>query len=232
MSIFKFTLIIFFIICYSLALNSVENPWNKLDDLYINLAASTVFILVTLIIVDSFISSDKNKKYKLAHSVAKEELLRLRNQLVMYVANPLGHEIRHTTPDTINENVQQVLSQMLVLNYNGVVTLLKVDQWKHIQLNLVLIRTDLLEKLFLYKDLVPPKILGALLTVNREFQSLYTLFGLFSDLLTKEEKDWPINEYGHARNAFLRGVYLIKLSDQFPAYFRAVESLTNVLFTW
>ena len=106
------------------------------------------------------------------------------------------------------------------------------EQWQRFETNLPMIRMDLLNSITFYKEILPPTILGKLLSIRSTFESFYRMFGIFPDLFTREEKDWPLNKFGQNQNQEIRKTFLKLFERNLRDYFTEVEEFLNVLEQW
>ena len=129
-------------------------------------------------------------------------------------------------------NTLNLLNDILSIDFLKKLNNLSTANWKHLETDLIFIKHELSNKIQLYSNLIPPEILGKLLIVNKEFESLNSLFGLLPDLFTKEQSEWPPNDKGLQNNIRIRTTLLTKLAENFKEYFVSVKNFSDVLEGW
>lgn len=222
------------LITISLALFiSIENK--NIDDLLLNLSSGVIGSIITIWSIEVLRRKNNDNKIATAKVIAREEILRLRNQLTCFVSNAFDITVYNyiDNEDFSEENTVKVIKKIAEdLSSVDMLSLLEglsIRQWSHLQENLYIIRKTLSEMLNLYKGILPDEILGQLLLVNKNFDYIYSSFGVFPELFVREEKDWPVNKKGADKNRSIRNSWIKLYAVNFKKYYESIVKLNELL---
>lgn len=197
----------------------------QLGDFWINLAAGTVTLVGTLFVIDVILDRRRKTELREAHGTAKVDIAQLTNMLISYMASPFKITVfdyeRGTQNIEVwsNEVLGHILEDIKKRDKLKLLSSLNKDGWEHFQLNLLFIKPSLSETLALYKELLPPEILGKILKVRRSFNNFYYSFGLLYIGFITDNKAIPTH--------LLEG-----LENDLSEYFLDVEHMLNTLKNW
>lgn len=209
----------------------------NLDDLLVNLSSGIIGSIITIWGVEVLRRKNQEKRIAPARMVAKEEIIRLKNQLTCFVSNAFDITVyNHITDGNFSEEnikkaIIEIAKEFITIDILSLLKSLSVSQWAHLQENLPLIRKTLSEMLQLYQNVLPDEIFGQLLIVNKNFDQIYSTFGVFPDLLTKEEGDWPKNKNGEGANRGIRKVWIELYAGYLKRYYESIVKLSELLET-
>lgn len=217
-----------------------------LTDFWINLSAGFLTLIGTLFVVDVLLERQKKIKWQEAHNIAKLDLQLLSNMLVSHLCSPLGvniFSIPSLLRSTIDWDKEDVIAQIQKLNCEllsevksnkpqQLLNNMRPENWRNLHLNLILLKSILIETIGLYKEILPPEILGKLLSVNNKFSSFYKMFSLVPDLFTQEENNWPPNKLGQEQNRKIRVDLMKSFECDLDSLFREIEKFIKILEDW
>lgn len=196
-----------------------------LGDFWINLAAGVATLIGTLFIIDVILDRRRKTELREAHDTAKTDITQLSNMLISYMASPFKITVFNYERGTQDLEVwsDQVLSHILEdikkRDKLKLLSSLNKDGWEHLQLDILSIKPSLSETLSLYKDLLPPEILGKMFKLRRSFNNFYYSFGLLYIGFITDNKAIPTH--------LLEG-----LANDLSKYFLDVEHLLNAIQNW
>ena len=197
----------------------------QLGDFWINLAAGAATLIGTLFIIDVILDRRRKTELREAHDTAKVDIAQLTNMLISYMASPFKITVFNYERGTqnvevwSNEVLGHILEDIKKRDKLKLLSSLNKDGWEHFQLNLLSIKPSLSETLTLYKELLPPEILGKVLKLRRSFNTFYYSFGLLYIGFITDNKAIPAH--------LLEG-----LANDLSVYFLDVEHLLNALKNW
>lgn len=160
-----------------------------LADVWSNLAAGFITLIATILVIDTLLDKRKQDELRDASEVSKEELLILSNMLVSYTLLPMsdlktflrGIDIREPARTFAERSIKEFLRISLTTNFvKDSLKSMTVDDFKHLEMNLIAIKLSLKETISLYYHLFPPKTLGKLLMTRKTFNDFYLVFGVFA----------------------------------------------------
>ncbi len=210
----------------------VDEPFKSL---FIHLVAGFIGSIITIWGIEFWRKKKFEMKWGKAKDVAKEDIIQLRNKLVSYIGGPMGFQFTQygSTEEILGSRSEEIVKAMVddinSHDFDEILNKLSIDQWNSFQVNLPLIRLSLFEGLQLYKEILPPEILGQLLRVNRIFNRFYFTFGFVPDLFTKDEDYWPINKGGIKKNREIRAGLIKSLAKDLKDYFEKIDILIDLL---
>lgn len=197
----------------------------QLGDFWINLAAGTATLVGTLFIIDVILDRRRKTELREAHDTAKTDITQLTNMLISYMASPFkitvfNYERGTQDVETWSDQVlSHILEDIKKRDKLKLLSSLNKDGWEHLQLDILSIKPSLSETLSLYKDLLPPEILGKMLKLRRSFNNFYYSFGLLYIGFITDNKAIPTH--------LLEG-----LANDLSEYFLDVEHLLNAIQNW
>lgn len=223
-----------FIIFLTLA---IYNVW-RIQDLWWNLCADALTVSATLLVIDFLLEKRRERDWREVEKSAQIDLNQLKNMLISYISNPFGENVVNYEPrtgETIKDKSEDCLEQILEKMEKIVLSridYLNIKQWQHMELNLMFIKPAISDYLSVYQRNLPSNVLGKLLNVRRKFNSYHLSFGLLSDLLTKEESQWPENNGGVKQSRQIRATMLDDHKKYLLGYFRELKNLVKVIRKW
>ena len=208
----------------------------RFNDLSVNLCAGCLTAIIVAFVVEYLRRRENKQRLFEVDITAKSDIGLLANMLISYMASPLGY----LTPDylsgsehtrkSIREGSISMLSEILNADVESILEHMQVKEWRHFAVNISLIKNSLSEDLKIYGSVLPPEILGKILSVRKAFNSISDFsFALFIDLFTKEEEDWPVNKSGQEKNRELRNSQIPIIARDLKKYFSEVQQLTIFL---
>lgn len=210
------------------------------NDLWVNLLASFITLMLTLFLIDYLLEQRANARFRDAYSIAKWDLKKLANMCVSYMAEPLGFTVFRYESErggrSLDEWSSEVIDRMLRdIRASDILNILQgmnPERWKRFAIDITFVKINLSESLNLYGEILPPELLGKFLKVNSSFAELSNSFVLFSDLFTKEESSWPANRGGVRQNRLIREIQLPHHARYLNAYFSHVAEFYEGLNSW
>ncbi len=197
----------------------------QLGEFWINLSAGSATLIGTLFVIDVIL--DRRRKIELseAHDTTKGDLTQLANMMVSYMAAPFkltvfdykrgDKDIKTWSEEVLNQILQDIKKQ----DKEKLLSSLDKGAWQHLQLNLMSIKPSLSENLLLYKELLPPEVLGKLLKLRKTFNSFYFFFGFAYEGFIRDGRRLPRD--------VIKG-----MADDLVQYFSDLEQLHNALKSW
>ena len=218
-------------------LSSIFSSTNTLGSLFVNLCAGSITAIVVIWGVDYLRKKENQQRFAEINQVAKADISSQATMLVWYMANPLNFSIFDYpsgkdgyTSELIRNANSLVLKDILKSDLHAILVKFSVNDWKHLAMNIALIKNALGENLRVYSQVLPPEVLGRVLAARKAFNSLSDYsFAILIDLFVKEEKDWPVNKSGIERNRELRTNQITLIARDLKEYFSQVERLTELL---
>lgn len=196
-----------------------------LGDFWINLSAGSATLIGTLFVIDVILTHRRKLEFSEAHDIAKGDLTQQANMMISYMSAPFkltvfNYERGDKDLATWSAEVlSHIFQEIKKRNKEKLLSNLNWDGWQHLQLNLMLIKPSLSENLLLYKELLPPDVLGKLLKLRRTFNNFYFYFGLLYEGFIRGKKALPDNA--------IKG-----MADDLEQYFSDLEQLFKVLKNW
>ncbi len=155
---------------------------------------------------------------------------------VSYMASPLGFSVlnyeRRPEDDGdifARRRIGLVLSEVSQRDLSQAMRDMTIEEWKTLSFNLSWIRQAMHENIQTYSSVMPPEVYGSLLKVRIAFNSIFLNFGLFIELFTKPEAEWPANRRGVEGNQRNREHIINTLSRDMRRYFSEVQDLFEQL---
>ena len=197
----------------------------ELGDFWINLSAGSATLIGTLFVIDVILDHRKKLEFSEAHDTAKSDLTQLANMMVSYMAAPFkitvfnyergDKDVEAWSTEVLGLILQDIKNRDKAKLLSG----LNKDGWQHLQLDLMFIKPSLSENLLLYKEFLPPHVLGKLLKLRRTFSDFYFYFGLLYEGFIRDGKPLP--------DSAVKG-----MADDLNQYFSDLEQLFDVLKNW
>lgn len=209
-----------------------------IGDLLINLGATFIGGIFTVFIFDEIVTRQRESEYKEAYLNSREDLIMLANMMIAYLREPFGFKFPSEKIDTsknledegtrINrESIKQITGQL-----KSHMVAASVNDWKRLVMNIFMLRQKLGQLVPLYKDIVPPSVLGKVLSLKKSYAAFDFCFGLFADLFVNEPNNWPKNNLGHANNIRIRNNQLDTLEKNIKDVLDKTELLFKELDKW
>lgn len=221
---FRGLLTVLFLVTIVLLLLGFSNTI-KLGDFWINLSAGSATLIGTLFVIDVILDRRKKLEFSEAHDTAKSDLTQLANMMVSHMATPFkltvfnyergDKDVETWSTEVLGFILQDIKNRDKAKLLSG----LNKEGWQHLQLNLMFIKQSLSENLLLYKEFLPPHVLGKLLKLRKTFNNLYFYFGLLYEGFIRDSRPLPDNA--------VKGV-----ADDLNQYFSDLEQLFSVLKNW
>ena len=197
----------------------------ELGDFWINLSAGSATLIGTLFVIDVILDRRKKIEFSEAHDTAKSDLTQLANMMISYMAAPFRLTVFNYERGTRDletwstEVLGHILQDIKKRDKTKLLSGLNKDGWQHLQLDLMFIKPSLSENLLLYKELLPPHVLGKLLKLRRTFSDFYFYFGLLYEGFIRDGKSSP--------DSAVKG-----MADDLDQYFSDLEQLYVTLKNW
>lgn len=209
-----------------------------ISDLLVNLGATFIGGIFTVFIFDEILTRQKESEYKEAYLNSREDLNMLSNMMISYLREPFGFKFPSEKIDSsknledegtrINrESIKQVTGQL-----KPHMVAASVNDWKRLVMNIFMLRQKLGQIIPLYKDIVPPSVLGKALSLKKSFEAFDFSFGLLADLFVNEPSHWPKNNLGQANNIRIRNNQLNTLEKNMRDILDKTELLFKELDKW
>ncbi len=229
-----------FFILSSLSISSfiigayVDEPWKSL---LVNLCATFIGTIFTVLIVDEIITRQKESEYAEAYKNAYEELTTLASMMISYIRDSfkIGFDFNLDMSKDLEEQTTRITRQTIKevpLKLRAKMEAATVDDWKRLVMNIFLIRHKLGQVVPLYKDTIPPNVLGKLLSLKKSFETFDYTFGLLADLFINEPENWPKNNLGHKHNLNIRNTQMANLENNIKDIFNKADLLLKELEKW
>lgn len=210
--------------------------WN---DLFINLSATFLGLIFAIFIVDEILQKKHEEEYKEAYINAKSELVSLANKVITYFREPFGYRFpieklgaRESDWEDLGSKINRSLIPEVKAGLKIQMKQARAEDWKRLIMNIFLLRQQFVQLVPIYKDSIPPSILGKLLSLKRAFEAFDLSVGLFADLFINEPANWPKNKQGHAKNIQIRNGQLLILEDSLKDIFDKCDLLMEELDKW
>ncbi|MEK9146798.1 MAG: hypothetical protein AAB639_01210 [Patescibacteria group bacterium] len=215
-----------------------KNTQGVLSNLSVNLSAIFIGVIFTVFIFDEIVMRQKENEYQEAYLNSKDDLILLANMMVTYLREPFGFKFPLEKIDT-SKNLNDESSRVNRESIKEVITHLKshmlaasVSDWKRLVMNIFFLRQELSQVIPLYKEIIPPNLLGKVLSLGKSFKTFDYSFALLADLFVNEPKDWPKNKLGQANNVRIRNNQLLTLEKNINDILNKTELLFNELDKW
>jgi hypothetical protein len=207
------------------------------NGLFTNLCAGCATAIIVIWGIEHLRKKGNMQRFAEVNKVAQSDIDSQATMLVWYMANPLHFSIfdyeydkNGYTHELIRKANKSVLKDILKSDLQGVLVRFEVKDWKHLAMNVALIKVALDENVKIYGNVIPPEILGGILAVRKAFNALSNFsFPILIDLFVKEESEWPINKSGIERNRELRANQITLIARDLKEYFSRVKYLVNLL---
>lgn len=206
-----------------------------LQSLLINLSAGFVISLFTIWGVDYLRKRRDRVLWFTAEKVTIADLYILSNMLVSYVSGPLGKTVldyKEEGNDLVKSGriaLKKIIEDLTASDLIEILEKRSTSEWSRLQLELIGIKSSINEYIQIYQRIIPPELFGTLLKTRRDFNSLYTTFGLIPELFTKIEKEWPLNAGGVENNRLIRKMLINSLGKDLKSYLLSVKEFINML---
>lgn len=212
-------MLIFGVACFIFAI--VFKSQIILSNVLSDLVSGSLIVIITITFVEWLPRHNQDVKWKPVRSVAKEDLLQFRNQLISYMVSPFGYKIDIQSAEfdvnNINESSRKILNgfvdKILAENINDLLSKLENDKWRQLELNMKLIRSEFLEYFQLYQEIMPPEVLGKFLIVHKNFKKTFNTFGL---ILTGGLFDATLKQN-------LKEAYIKSFAEDLTNYFKSLK---------
>lgn len=197
----------------------------NLGDFWVNLSAGSATLIGTLFVIDVILDRRRRTELAEARNTTKGDLTQLANMMVSYISAPFkltvfNYERGDKDVETWStEILSHILQEIKKRDKEKLLSSLSWNGWQHLQLNLMFIKPSLSENLLLYKELLPPEVLGKLLRLRKTFNNFYFYFGLLYEGFIRNKKALPSN--------VTKG-----MADDLEQYFSDLEQLFNALKNW
>jgi len=204
--------------------------------LLINLVAAIFGSIITIWGIEFIRRKHMEIRESTAKTMVRDEIIQLKNTMVSYIAGPLGFsalKYEYNTKENIEKWGEVVIKDIVnnILKQDLLVILEQLDTngWFYFKTNISSIRSALLEKIQLYKEVLPPEILGQLFKINKICSNIWVTFNLMPELFTEKENNWPssgsmIESLRSARNILIKS-----LSRDLKYYFESINVLIKLL---
>jgi hypothetical protein len=151
----------------------------------------------------------KEKDWRGARSdAALEEFVLFSNMVATYLLTPLGILVTNYM-DVNNENfneetstgIDRMLRDISEEKIKDILQQLPKTEWKHLLLDVILIRGEIQEVINIYQPIMPKNLLSELLILRVKFKAIDTNVGLFNSIFLYSETDWA-ERTGQRRNLY------------------------------
>ncbi len=156
-------------------------------DVYVGLAISIITIFITVYLVDIVVKANERSQWDNVEKVARDEIITLSIDLVSNVTVPISFPFMTEWLKKVEEFLKsetylkditdwdmQKVSEMGVANLLGQLT---DDGWRGLYKSIQKAEMNTRDCIMLYSRILPPKILGGLLDLNKDFKDDYSIFG-------------------------------------------------------
>lgn len=176
-----------------------------LQDIVINLSASAIAVIPTVIFIDKLI--ERHRKYRLRHATeaARHAMMQLRDHHLRLALTSFRYYIGAGEPEIFTIDLTEEKRRRYTKALKGVLlqhepqdiarTLTK-DEWQYVADSISRLRSVAVEYLVLYQGILESEQLGRLLVMHSAFQELDFAFNLEPDAFLK-----PLNEWAQDRFA-------------------------------
>jgi len=213
----------------------LKNNWR---DLSINLSATFIGVVFTIFIIDEIFSNQKEVEYSETYLNTKSDLEMTANMFITYLREPFGFHFSYKDLST-NGNLEKEATNLnrkmideIISKIGDNMVSAKPEDWKRLTMNVFMIRNKIDQTISIYKNTMPPLVLGKILSLKKSFEAFDLSFGLLNDLFINEPDKWPKNKFGQENNIRIRNQYLIILKDNIIDVFKKTELLFKELDNW
>ncbi|MDP2683742.1 MAG: hypothetical protein Q8P20_01670 [bacterium] len=204
--------------------------------LLINLVAGLIGSIVTIWGIEYFRKKQSEIRWGQTKNIAKKDIITLKNMLVSYISGPLGVTVmkyykgsESNSVQWASETINKIANDIVKNDISSIINQLEITRWRSLKGNLISIRSSLLEKLYLYAEILPPEIFGQLLKIKNNLEKLSDPFSIFPELFIEDENNWPINKNNIGKYRLLRNSSIKKLSGDLLEYFNEVRIFIELL---
>lgn len=199
-------------------------------DFWIGLSGGFITTIVTVFFVDYLIEQSHSMRWQEVRQVAREDLLVFSNGLVTYFASPMGIDVigfireypaaELKPADIVSWFLHEMTNQPALSLFEWMDT----AEWKNLDTSLRVIKHDLMEKISLYREALPPEVLGKLLAVHQAFAAFYDTYSFVPAYFTQPASQWPAHQDGAEGNRRVRHVVLQSMVGSFDKYIATVKA--------
>lgn len=173
-------------------------------DITVNLAASAVAVIPTVIFIDKLI--ERHRKYRLRHAIeaAKHAMHQIRDHHLRFALTSFRYHIGAGEPETFTIDLtddkrrkykKALKGVLLQHDPEDIATTLTKDEWWHLSQSIARLRTTAAEYLLLYQGILESEQLGRLLAMHGAFQELDYAFNLDPDAFLKQFNEWAGDKF-------------------------------------
>jgi hypothetical protein len=206
---------------------------SHLQDLWLNVAASFVVVVVTLSLIEVLQKAGEKARWLDAKRPAREDINFLANASVSYVASVLGLSVNdnkyanlprgNELSDWSDRAMVAILKDVLDIDLNTRLTKLSAKDWRRMETNMNIIKQKIDDVLHLYNNLMPPTHLAKIYQVRRKLNAFFMFLDVAPSLVTE-------GDGGDPKKASARAFHLQTLSELLKEYFIAVEDMYQCVY--
>lgn len=214
---------------------------NLLSNLFINLAGSSTFALITIVVIEFLRDAKLNSETLDAKKAALADVERLSNMLIWWIAEPISQEtiLDYKVEDTKSIDAQNkataiMITKLQAMNINKSLTDMEPERWQRMILNLSQMKGQMNEYAQYYASSCDRRVYARYLACRSVYASLLRSLTVpaFSDILAKDESQWPKNKYGPERNRAIRTSLIESVAEDTEEYLLAVGNLFESTTAW
>lgn len=168
-------------------------------DIIVNLAASAVAVIPTVIFIDMLI--ERHRKYRLRHAIeaAKHAMFQIRDHHLRFALTSFRYHIGAGEPemftidltdDKRRKYTKALKGVLLQHDPDDIARTLTKDEWWQLSESINRLRSSTAEYLLLYQGILESEQLGRLLAMHGAFQELDYAFNLEPDAFLKQFNEW------------------------------------------
>lgn len=208
-----------------------------LRDIIINVAASSIAVVPTVIFIDKLI--ERHRKYRLRHATeaAQHAMQQLRDHHLRLALTSFRYYIGAGEPEIFTIDLTEEKRKRYMKALKGVLlqhepediarTITK-DEWQYVADSIQRLRSVAAEYLVLYQGILESEQLGRLLALHGAFQELDFAFNLESGAFLKPLHEWAGDRFANEEVAV--GLYNeleLRVSLALYSYLKALDAFSD-----
>ena len=173
-------------------------------EVLINLSASFLAVIPTVIFIDKLVERHRKYRLRYATEAAQHAMQQLRDHHLRLALTSFRYHIAAGEPEVFTIDLTDDKRKRYIKALKGILlqhepkdiaqTLTK-DEWQHVADSLSRLRSVALEYIVLYQGILESEQLGRLLAMHNAFQELDFTFNLDIDAFLKPLNEWAQNKF-------------------------------------
>jgi hypothetical protein len=206
-----------------------------LNSLFINLAASSFFALITIFGVEWLKDSKSHSDTIEGEKSARLDAARMSRMMVWWVGEPFGENVLDYDPSIAeDDNANIAIKKLRSLDMQVKLSGLSHDRWERLASNSKLLQDQIDNYSKYYSDMTPRGIYSKYITARRLHAGItrYLEPSPLTNLLVKDEGAWPTNKYGRQQNISIRDSLVSGFMPLIIEYLGAIDDLHDAVTKW